>query len=121
MQTDNETMVKELAQKMYGAHFWMYLIGIIMIIAGVLEAISLVGIIVAWIPIWLGVLLCMSASSLAQANVTGDLDKLQQVLARLKLYFIVQGVVMLVGIILGVSGFLFFSSFIMGMLANHHF
>ncbi len=121
METANETMVKELAQKMHGAQFWMYLIGIIMIIAGVLDAISLVGIIVAWLPIWLGVLLCMAASSLGQANMTGDMDRLQQMLARLKLYFIVQGVVILVCIVLGIFGFLFFSSMIMGMLANHHF
>ncbi|MGA9855448.1 MAG: DUF5362 family protein [Gammaproteobacteria bacterium] len=120
METNSETLVKELAQKMSGAKFWMYLIGIVMIIGGVAEAITIVGILFAWLPIWIGVLLCMAASSLGQANMTGDMDKLQQMLGRLKLYFVVQGVVMLIGIVLGIIGFLFFSSVIMGMLASHH-
>lgn len=120
MQSNNEALIKELAQRMSGAKFWMYLIGIIMIIGGVAEAITIVGILFAWLPIWLGVLLCMAATSLGQADMTGDADKLEQMLGRLKLYFVVQGVVMLIGIVLGIIGFLFFGSVIMGLLANHH-
>ncbi|MDE2235350.1 MAG: hypothetical protein KGL13_02270 [Gammaproteobacteria bacterium] len=121
METNNETLIKELAQKMQGAHFWMYLVGILMIIGGVLEAISIVGIVFAWLPIWLGVLLCMAASSLNKANMTGDADQLQLMLGRLKMYFVVQGVVSLIVIVLGIVGFLFFRGFIMGMMSNHHF
>jgi len=121
METSNETLIKELAQKMQGAYFWMYLVGVLMIIGGVLQAITIVGIVFAWLPIWLGVLLCMAASSLNQANMTGDADRLQQMLARLKMYFVVQGVVSLIAIVLGVFGFLFFRGFIMGMMNSHHF
>jgi len=47
MEANSETLVKELAQKMSGARFWMYLIGIVMIISGVAEAITIVGILFA--------------------------------------------------------------------------
>ncbi len=121
MESNHEAMIKELAQRLSGAKFWMYLMGIIMIIGGVAEAITIVGIVFAWLSIWLGVLLCMAASSLGEAGISGNVDKMQQMLGRLKLYFVVQGVVMLVGIVVGIIAFLFFSSVIMAMLANHHF
>ena len=41
MEANTEAVVKELTQKMSGARFWMYLIGILMIIGGVAEAISI--------------------------------------------------------------------------------
>lgn len=121
MEVSNEVLIKELAQRISGAKFWMYLIGVIMIIGGFAEAITIVGILFAWLPIWLGVLLCMAASSLSEAGITGDADKMHMMLGRLKLYFVVQGVVMLIGIVMGIVAFLFFSSVIMAMLANHHF
>jgi hypothetical protein len=120
MVASSEELVKDLAQRMSGAKFWMYLIGIVFIIGGVFEAISIIGLVIAWLPVWLGVLLCMAASSLGQAKMTGDTDKMQQMLGRLKLYFVVQGIVTLIGIVLGVVGFLFFSSVIMATLASHH-
>lgn len=120
MEAGNETLVKELAQRMSGAKFWMYLIGVLMIIYGVAMVFTIVGIIFAWIPIWLGVLLCMAASALGEAGISGSMEQMQRMLGRLKLYFIIQGVVMLIGIVTGLIAFMFFGSFIMGMLANHH-
>ena len=119
MAMDNEALVKELAQRMIGAKFWMYLIGILMIIYGVLAAITIVGIIFAWLPIWLGVLLCMAASSLSEASISGATEQMHQMLGRLKLFFVVQGVVMLVGIVAGIISFLFFGSMIMGMIGGY--
>ena len=104
MEANTEAVVKELTQKMSGARFWMYLIGILMIIGGVAEAISIVGLVIAWLPAWLGVFLCMAATSLGQADMMGDSDKLQQMLGRLKLYFVVQGVATLIGIVVGIIG-----------------
>ncbi|HET7650190.1 MAG TPA: DUF5362 family protein [Gammaproteobacteria bacterium] len=120
MATDNEALVKEFALRMSGAKFWMYLIGILMIIGGAAEALTIVGIVIAWLPIWLGILLCMAASALGEAGISGATEQMHLMLGRLKLYFVVQGVVMLIGIVIGSLGFLFFGGLIMGMLAHHH-
>ena len=42
---------------LYEARGWMKFLGIVMVIAGIFTAITIVGIIIAWLPIWLGVLL----------------------------------------------------------------
>lgn len=120
MATDNEALIKELAQRMSGAKFWMYLIGVLMIIGGVLQALSIVGIIIAWLPIWMGVLLCMAASALGEASISGATEEMHRMLGRLKLYFVVQGVVTLIVIVIGIFAFLLFGSVIVGMLAHHH-
>ncbi|MFO7651171.1 MAG: DUF5362 family protein, partial [bacterium] len=41
---------------------WLKFFGIVTIIAGALNALSLVGILWAWLPIWLGVLLVQAGS-----------------------------------------------------------
>jgi hypothetical protein len=85
--------LKTTAQNMSG---WMKLLGIITIISGVLSVLSIVGIIVAWIPIWLGILLIQSAS---RANSAGSLNKPEELLLmldKLRLYFVVQGIMLIV-------------------------
>ena len=110
--------LKTTAQNMSG---WMKLLGIITIISGVLSVLSIVGIIVAWIPIWLGILLIQSAS---RANSAGSLNKPEELLVmldKLRLYFVVHGimlVVILAASIIGIVGLGFSLPFFLEELRN---
>jgi hypothetical protein len=99
-QINNEqaNVIKEVSIPLYQARGWMKLLGILNIIGGVLAALSIVGIIVAWLPIWMGVILYQAGSSSEQAYFNGDKYSLGKSLNQLKLYFTINGILALLGI-----------------------
>lgn len=92
--------VKDISLPLYNAKFWMKLLGVVMIISGVLQALTIVGIIFAWLPIWIGVVLFQSASAIQVAYEQGEQDAAIRALDKLKVYFIINGVMMLLMILL---------------------
>lgn len=100
-----ENDIKDIGQPLSQGGFWMKLVAIIMIIDGVLIALSIVGIVIAWLPIWMGVLLFQSASAANQASQSGDKDMLVRSVTKLKTFFTILGVTVLIGLILTVVGY----------------
>jgi hypothetical protein len=98
MNNEQANVIKEVSIPLYQARGWMKLLGILNIIGGVLAALSIVGIIVAWLPIWMGVILYQAGSSSEQAYFSGDKYSLGKSLNQLKLYFTINGVLALIGI-----------------------
>ncbi|HEX7031342.1 MAG TPA: DUF5362 family protein [Gammaproteobacteria bacterium] len=99
-------IVKDISLPLFNAKFWMKLMGVFMIIYGVLVALTIVGILIAWLPIWIGVLLFQAASAIDAAYSQGDADAAVRAADKLKVYFIINGVLLLIGIILGVIAFM---------------
>lgn len=89
---------------------WMKLLGVISIIQGILAVLTIWGIIVAWLPIWLGVILFRAANE-AEMAAAGLSDHLEAYLKRLNKYFLIQGIVMLLFIV-----FMLIMVFVMGGL-----
>ncbi len=83
---------------------WMKFLGVVSILEGVLAALSVFGILFAWLPIWLGVLL-FRASEDAQMASQGQVSRLEPLLGRLNKYFMIQGIVTLLGVVAGVIAF----------------
>lgn len=98
---------RELIEPLVRGKFWMQLIGVMLIISGVLTALSIVGIIVAWIPIWAGVVLMQAAGATQRAFDNEDLLELKHALGRLRIYFTIFGVLLLIYLILMVLGMIF--------------
>ena len=90
-----QNVVKEITHPLYQAKGWMQLLGVVMIIEGILVALTIVGIVVAWLPIWLGVLLFKAAGAADSAMFTGDKNRLIESLGNVKTFFIINGVMML--------------------------
>lgn len=82
----------------------MKLLGVLSIIWGVMIALSIVGILVAWLPIWLGILLFQSASAVERAHLQGDEAGLIEALGKLKTYFTIAGVLAVIGLIVAGVG-----------------
>ena len=97
--------VRDIAAPLYGAKFWLKLVGVMMIIYGVLAALSIVGIIVAWLPIWMGVLLFQTAKAVETAHAAEDESALIQSMSKLKTYFTITGILTLVGLVFGAITF----------------
>jgi len=99
--TDQNALIKEISMPLDRSKGWMKLIGVLSIIYGGFLAITLVGIIIAWLPIWMGIILYQSASTIEQAVLTGQKTYTLQSLQKLKTYFTIMGVITLIGLILG--------------------
>jgi hypothetical protein len=112
----NARATREIGQPLASAAGWMKFIGIMFIIQGVLTALTLVGILIAWLPIWIGVLLLQSAGAAQRSHLQDDANALIESLSRLKTYFVIQGVLYLVGIALVVLYFMFFGAVLVAML-----
>lgn len=97
--------IREIAAPLYGAKFWLQLVGVMMIIYGVLSAITIIGLVVAWLPIWLGVLLFQTAKAIELAYTSEDEPAMLAAMAKLKTYFTIMGVLTLVGLIFAAATF----------------
>lgn len=89
---------------------WLKFLGIISIIQGALTALSIVGIIIAWLPIWMGVLLFQAGDRATRARNSADGSELAGMLEKLKLYFVIQGILVIVMLAFVILFFVFFSS-----------
>ena len=118
MNNEQANVIKEVSIPLYQARGWMKLLGILNIIGGVLAALSIVGIIIAWLPIWMGVILYQAGSSSEQAYFNGDKYSLGKSLNQLKLYFTINGILALIGIGMWV---IFFIVFMVGGFAFGEF
>jgi len=98
-----KTMVQELSMPIFQARGWLKFLGVLSIISGVGTALSIVGIIFAWLPIWMGVLMFQAGSSIESAGQFGDKFAFLRSLGGLKTYFVLQGVLTLLGIVLMLS------------------
>jgi hypothetical protein len=99
---NEENLVREVSLPLYGSKGWIKFLGILMIIYGALVALSIVGIIIAWLPIWLGILLVKTADSVQQAHLAGDKTAMLKAQNSLSTYFTIYGVLALIGIALTV-------------------
>jgi hypothetical protein len=115
---EEKPLIQELSVPLYQAKGWMKLLGVVMIVHGVLTALSLVGIIVAWLPIWLGVLLFKSAGMVEGAQLSGDKTQMLEGLRKLKTYFVINGVLMLIVLVLIAASFLMFGAGIFALLSE---
>jgi hypothetical protein len=115
-QATGNPSIQDLSQPLASGKGWMKFVGIVFIIQGALTAITLVGIIIAWLPIWIGVLVMQSAGAIERAQLSGDAVALKEALAKLRTYFVIQGVLILVGIILWVLAMFFYGAVFLAML-----
>ena len=99
---DPSALLREVGSPLYQGRGWIKFLGVMSVIQGIVAAFTLVGILVAWLPIWVGVVLYQSASKMERAYATGDKGVFYESMDKLKLYFMIQGVITLLGIIIAI-------------------
>jgi len=97
---------------------WIKFLGIAAIIAGGFYALSIVGIIVAWLPIWIGIILLRIANS-SREVADGKVDSLGSMFDSLKTFFVLSGVLALVSIFFSIILMIIFGiAMVSGMLGE---
>lgn len=109
MQDGNQRnpMLMMLINPLYRGKLWIKLLGIMSIIYGVISALTIFGLIIAWLPIWIGVTLFQASTAIEEAYLTQNQGAFLKALNKLKTYFTITGVLVLIGLILGGLGLLF--------------
>ncbi len=97
-----DQVVKDVSSPLFEAKGWMKFLGVLMIIYGIMLIFTIVGILICWLPIWLGVLLFQSAGAVEGAHQMGDKRELHKSLSKIKTYFTIQGILALIGIIVAI-------------------
>lgn len=115
LQSDVITKIRSYALE---ATPWLKFIGVMMIIYGVLIALSIVGIIIAWLPIWLGILLFQAGNAAKDSQLMNDPFMLVEMMKKLKTFFIIQGVLLILGLLFIVFSFFFAGAALFSALGN---
>ena len=97
-----KSLVREISSPIFNSRGWIKFLGIVMLVYGIFMALTIVGIIIAWLPIWIGILLIQAGSRIEQAKAIGNKIALVRSLESLGTYFTVYGVMALIGIIISV-------------------
>jgi len=92
--------IKPLAEPLYNVKNWMRLVGVLTISAGVLFSLTVIGIVVGWIPILAGIALFQSASQAEEAVISGKAGNLTGALDKLGFYFKMSALIRLVFFVL---------------------
>jgi hypothetical protein len=92
--------IQELSAPLYQARGWLKFLGVLSIIGGIVQVITIAGIISGALSIWMGVLLFQAGTSIETAGHLGDRFAFLNSLGHLKTYFMIQGILTLLAIIL---------------------
>ncbi|MCB8887598.1 DUF5362 family protein [Vreelandella malpeensis] len=92
---EKHELLRSVAEPLYRAKLWMQLIGVMLILTGVLTALTIIGLLVAWVPIWAGVVLMQAAGGFNRAYQSGDERELRFALTKVKTHFTIVGVLLL--------------------------
>ena len=91
--TASDAQARKNAEGMTG---WMKFMGIVTIIGGCLQALSIVGLVIAWLPIWMGVVLTKAGSKAGEYADKGDFASLEGMTGQLKTYFTISGIMIII-------------------------
>ncbi len=97
---------------------WLKFMGVVYIVQAVFSIVTtmFIGIIFAWVPLWMGIVLFQSGTRASLAAVGGRAEELIPMLEKLKTYFIINGILMIIMIvfvifIIAIFGFGFMNMF----------
>jgi hypothetical protein len=91
--------LQDIIRPLYVSRFWINLFAYCLIFYSSLITITGVGVLVAWLPIWIGILLLMISRSLKTAFEEDNEEALQLSLSRFKTLFTILGVFSLILIV----------------------
>jgi len=89
---DESTNARNIVQPLYDSLLWIRLFAACLIFYGGLITVTGVGVLVAWVPMWIGVLLLLASKTIKAAHENDDTQALVLSLSRLKTIFTILGV-----------------------------
>ncbi len=77
---------------------WLKFLGIVNMVVGGLAILTIVGIVFAWLPIWMGLLLYRAGNHGSEFVYTDNALHLIESMEKLRTYFVLQGILILIQI-----------------------
>jgi len=116
--TPSDELVRKLSETARSSSTWMKFLGVMLIIDGVMLAITGIGLLICWLPIWLGVILFQAAGDAEMAS-KGAAVKLLDYIQKVNRFFLIQGILALLILVLSlVMVFVFGMAVFWGLLAE---
>ena len=112
----DEKLVQEVSMPLFESKGWIKFLGILMIFHGLFLSLSIIGLLIAWLPVWMGVLLIKVSTKIEQAKYSGNKTDMLEAQKNLATYFTISGIVALISIIIIVLFFVLILT--TGILAN---
>ena len=101
---DEINFIKEISGVLYNNKIWFRILAVTSVMAGVTFAISIIGIVIAWLPIWMGILLYQITGSIEEAYLEGKKSALVTSLSKLGTYFKIMGALTIIGLVIQLGG-----------------
>ena len=93
------SLVHYLDKPLWRAKGWIQLMGILFILHGVFMALSLWGIVLCWLPIWLGLTLMSAAKNIRAAAELDNQEYMYLALDKIGLFFKINGILIIIGLV----------------------
>jgi len=100
-------IVKEISAPLYDAKGWLKFLGVLSIVYGALMVLSIWGITICWLPIWMGLVLLKAGKSVEAAYRSGDKTQLLTSLGKIKTYFTIAGIAAIVAVAISIIAAIF--------------
>ncbi len=98
----DHSIVQYLASPIYRARGWIRFLAVLGFIAGGLYAITIVGLLFAWIPVLIGVFLWQAASAVEAGYNERSAEKVHAGQDKLRLAIMTYAITLIVGFVLGI-------------------
>ena len=108
--------VRTLSAPLYQVKGWLKFVGVMLFIDGAIFAITGIGIVIAWIPIWLGVLCFQVANAVENANHSDNAESMMRSMSKIATIITIAGIVNIVFLVLILFLIAFFGG-LAGMVA----
>ena len=104
-----EEIAMMLSEPLAKTNFWLKFMAVLQFIYAAFYVIGSfgLGLIIAWLPVWMGVLMWQAANRSREAVMSGDLQSALAAQNKIKVLIIIMGVVTLVTLILAILAFFF--------------
>lgn len=77
---------------------WLIFLGWVSIVSGVITCLTIIGLLVGWLPIWMGILMKGAGENLKAGFQAGNESNLYQASQQLSTYFLIIGILTLIGL-----------------------
>lgn len=87
-------------EPLFDARGWMRFLAWVSIVGGVLQCLTIIGLVYGWVPIWIGVLLLRTAEGVEQGTHSRDGNRLREGMTALATAVRVQAILVALGVLL---------------------
>ena len=105
----DEMQVRRLEYAVMNMKGWLKFLGILNIVGGALYALTLVGLLIAWLPIWMGVLLVQAANRADRYLALRDPEAFVEMVEKFRTFWALLGILTLIGLV--ATAIAFFAAF----------